>query len=179
MYIAAHKRKTNISEYLIYMFQVEDLIRSFHFNIDLIDQQIIQKFDLPYNYKRDMREWYAMLIYGLLDKDCKERGHGPFLKTIMDNMNDLHIKLLSIPEERAYHQLYQDIKTPLAELRLKAGASDKHDITVCLEGLYGLLLLRLSKKKINPETEKAFEKISKMLSYLSVRYKDIDEETEL
>ncbi len=174
MYIAAYKRKTNISEYLIYMFQVEDMIRSCYFNIALIDQYIIQKFDLPDEQKHHISDWYLMLISDLLDNGCRERGHCPYLINMMNSLNDLHNRLLVNSQELEYHQLYQEIKIPLAELRSKSGSSEKNEIEICLEGLYGLLLLRLSKKKINPETEKVFGMISKMLSYLSAKYKEID-----
>ncbi|MDD2285091.1 MAG: DUF4924 family protein, partial [Paludibacter sp.] len=44
MLIASQLKKTNISEYLLYMWQVEDLIRALQFDIDQINNTIISRF---------------------------------------------------------------------------------------------------------------------------------------
>jgi len=175
MFVAEEKRKNNIAEYLIYMFQVEDIIRGMNFDINQIEEHIIGQYKLPYSDKRDLREWYSSLIYILQENNLQKSGHCPLLKTIMHELNDLHIRILSSPEEVMYQTLFQKAKPYIQELADKAGNREKHAIEICLEGLYGLLLLRLSKKHINPETEKAFKLISKMLAYLSAKYKLINE----
>ena len=52
------------------------------------------------------------------------------------------------------------------------------DVELALNGLYGHLLLRLQKKEINPGTAAAMESFSKMLAYLSARYKQMEEEND-
>ena len=47
MLIAQEKRKTNIAEYILYMWQVEDLIRAHQFNMDLIEQNLISQYAQP------------------------------------------------------------------------------------------------------------------------------------
>lgn len=157
------------------MFQVEDLIRSLNLDMEKIDELIIQKYELSYNDKRDLREWYLSIIRHLSENGLRDRGHSPFLHNLMNEINDLHISLINNPGESNYHQLFKYARPSINELRLKSGSPDKHDIEICLEGLYGLLLLRLSRKKTNPETEKAFGTISMMLSYLSAKFKETDD----
>ena len=41
MIVAKQKRKENIAEYLLYMWQVEDLIRANQFDIDSIRRNVI------------------------------------------------------------------------------------------------------------------------------------------
>ncbi len=54
MLIAREKRKTNIAEYILYMWEIEDLIRANGFDIDKIDRNIIRRFVQPSaNQKRD------------------------------------------------------------------------------------------------------------------------------
>jgi len=175
MFISQEKKKSNIAEYLIYMFQVEDIIRSMNFNIEEIEKHVISRYQLSYNDKRDMREWYNALVNIMKDKKLQHKGHSPLLNSIMDELNDLHIRALSDPDDTMYHSLYQKAQPGITELRQKAGNTEKHEIEICLEGLYGLLLLRLTKKQINPETEKAFGMISKMLAHLSAKYKKVME----
>lgn len=174
MYIAEDKRKNNIAEYVIYMFHIEDIIRSMNFDIQLIEKYIIETCNLPYNEKRDMREWYSALINILKDNNLQKSGHNPFLKNIINELNELHIRLLSNPDEYLYNDLYIKARPGITELSAKSGHTEKHEIEICFEGLYGLMLLRLTKKEINPETEKAFGLISKMLAFLSSKYKQIN-----
>ena len=62
MIIASQKKKENIAEYLLYMWQIEDLIRAYGLDIDRIQQQIIDPYDISPEQKKAMREWYESLI---------------------------------------------------------------------------------------------------------------------
>lgn len=57
MYTASQKRKENIAEYLLYMWQIEDLIRANNLDIDKIRSSIIDLYDLPPEKKKEMEEW--------------------------------------------------------------------------------------------------------------------------
>lgn len=43
MIIASQKRKENIAEYLLYMWQIEDIIRAYKLDIDTIDEQDLSR----------------------------------------------------------------------------------------------------------------------------------------
>jgi hypothetical protein len=43
MIVANQKRKENIAEYLLYMWQVEDLIRANHFDLEAIRKQVVER----------------------------------------------------------------------------------------------------------------------------------------
>ena len=62
MIIASQKKKENIAEYLLYMWQIEDIIRAYGLDIDQIQKHIINSYDLPEEQKKSMREWYESLI---------------------------------------------------------------------------------------------------------------------
>ena len=48
MLVASQKRKENIAEYLLYMWQVEDIVRAFNLDIERIRQNIIDRVpDIP------------------------------------------------------------------------------------------------------------------------------------
>ena len=34
MFVAQHKQQENIAEYILYMFQIEDLIRAYNFDLE-------------------------------------------------------------------------------------------------------------------------------------------------
>jgi len=62
MIIASQKKKENIAEYLLYMWQIEDIIRAYGLDIDQIQKHIIDSYDLPEEQKKSMRDWYESLI---------------------------------------------------------------------------------------------------------------------
>ena len=57
MIIAQQKRKENIAEYLLYMWQVEDLIRAYNFDIDKIEANIISGYAISDDKKKEVKEW--------------------------------------------------------------------------------------------------------------------------
>ena len=175
MLIAQQKRKENVAEYILYMFQIEDMIRAAQFNITTIEQQIITGFDQPYQVKRDMREWYQSLISMMKDHGLEKKGHLPLLISLMDEMNTLHTRLLNKADEISYLELYKKAKPAIEELRVRTNEIENNDIELALNGLYGLLLLRLQKRKINPETEKAFGFISEWLAELTSRFHQLEQ----
>ena len=62
MYIASQKRKENIAEYLLYMWQIEDLIRANGLDLDKIKSNVIDKYQLSEPQIKEMTEWYESLI---------------------------------------------------------------------------------------------------------------------
>ena len=71
MYIASAKRKENIAEYLLYMWQIEDIIRANNLDIDKIKSNIIDKFDLNDDQRKELTEWYESLIDMMCDSFSK------------------------------------------------------------------------------------------------------------
>jgi hypothetical protein len=170
MLIAQEKRKTNIAEYILYMWQVEDLIRAHQFNIDLIEQNLISQYSQPQRIKNDVRDWYANLMLMMYREGIRESGHLSFLKTLLADMNDMHLRLLTSENEVRYNELYQDAFDNLQEFRRKLANQDCTDVEACMSGLYALLLLRLKRQAISRETETAMATFSKLLAMLSQRY---------
>lgn len=63
MFIASQKKKENIAEYVLYMWQIEDIIRANNLNIESITANIIDKFtSLTDKQRQDLIEWYDSLI---------------------------------------------------------------------------------------------------------------------
>ena len=70
MKIAGQLKEKNIAEYLIYMWQVEDMIRANGCDIDRVEQTIISRY--PEEERPALREWYGNLI-GMTLADQSER----------------------------------------------------------------------------------------------------------
>ena len=170
MLIAEQKRKENIAEYLIYMYQVEDLIRANQLDLDRIEQTLINQFDVPYEVKREMREWYKTLITMMKEEQKEKTGHLNILNNIVEQMDEMHQEILKQGVDTNYKTLYEKAKNHLEALRMRSGHSNENDIQVALNGLYGLLILKLKKTKITAETTQAFNSITELVAELNLRY---------
>ena len=62
MYISQQLRKKNIAEYILYMWQVEDLIRAYGCSITRLQKEYISLFNYSEEQKEDMLDWYGDLI---------------------------------------------------------------------------------------------------------------------
>ncbi len=71
MIIAKQKRKENIAEYLLYMWQVEDLIRANNFDIEVIRKTVINRYDQPEPIRAEIAVWYEELIEMMRGEDVK------------------------------------------------------------------------------------------------------------
>ncbi|MCK4922322.1 MAG: DUF4924 family protein [Bacteroidales bacterium] len=175
MIISKEKRKENIAEYLLYMFQVEDTIRAYEFDINRIESELISQYQQDYEVKREIREWYNALISMMKDGQLQKSGHIPIVATLIKDLNDLHYSLMESDSNSEYKELHSIAKSALKELKLRGGDTEMNDIQAGLNGLYGFLMLKIQQKTINPETLKAFEEIAAMFSYLSNSFKNIEE----
>ncbi len=171
MIIAREKRKTNISEYILYMFQVEDLIRACDLDIERINTEIIQKFPQPPDVLQEMRGWYQELIRQMEKEGVQNTGHLQRLNDLIGKLNDLHIRLLKDPAEAGYQKIHQQARPDIRTIQLKLRQPPANELEVCYNALYGLLLLRLQKKKVSQDTEKAMATFSKLLALLSEKFK--------
>ena len=101
MIIARQKRKENIAEYLLYMWQVEDLIRANKFDMDSINRTVIAHYDQPEEVKKEIAQWYEELIEMMRSEGVMEKGHIQLNKNVIITLTDLHLRLLKSPKEMA------------------------------------------------------------------------------
>jgi hypothetical protein len=174
MLIAREKRKTNIAEYILYMWQVEDLIRAHQFNIDLIDKNLISQYSQPARVKIEVRDWYANLMLMMYREGIREKGHLSILTTLVAELSDLHIRMINQEDQTDYQELYRKASGYMEEFRRKSGKQVASDIEITLNALYGLLLLRLKKQTISRETEIAMASFSKLLAMLSLVFLQVE-----
>jgi hypothetical protein len=91
MFIARKLKKENIVEYLLYMWQIEDLIRAFGLNIDAVEERIIKPFPVKEEAERkELYEWYESLIEMMRLENVQEKGHLQLNKNIIVELDDFH-----------------------------------------------------------------------------------------
>ncbi len=170
MYIAKKLREQNICEYLIYMWQIEDIIRAYKFDIDALKDNYLTKFNPTEQQMAELVEWYGNIIEMMRSEQVMESGHIQINKNVIINLTDLHDSLLKSDKFRFYSQAYYKALPYIVEIRNKGDRKDISEIENCFDALYGVMMLRLQKMPVNPDTEKAVKDITTMLGMLSDYY---------
>lgn len=173
MLVAQEKLKENIGEYIIYMWQVEDTLRASKFDMNLLEDRIILQFSDKERVRQEIRDWYANMIVMMHEEKLQESGHLSTLNSLVEELNDLHKKLLDTKQDAKYLELYALASPNITEIEKKLGRKPISEIDTCLTALYALLLMRLKKKEITPETLEAMKTFSNLLALLSSWYKRI------
>lgn len=178
MIIASQKHKENIAEYLLYMWQIEDIIRANGLDIDRIKTNVIDRFGLDDAQRKEMTEWYESLIDMMHREGVEKSGHLQLNKNVIIQLTDLHLALLKDPRFPEYTAEFYKTLPYIVELRAKAGDAPAGEIETCFNALYGMLMLRLQGKEITAETRDAVTQISKFLALLAKDY-NLDREDKL
>ena len=171
MLISQKLKQENIAEYLLYMWQVEDLIRANHLNIDELEANYISRFHLPTAEHAEMKEWYENLIEMMRSEGVAEKGHIQINKNILVWLTDLHLQLLKSPKYPFYSATYYKALPLIVELRRKAGDEQTGELETCFNALYGLMMLRLQGRPMSEDTSRAMSTISQFIGMLSDYYK--------
>ncbi|MDE7388840.1 MAG: DUF4924 family protein [Muribaculaceae bacterium] len=176
MIIASQKRKENIAEYLLYMWQVEDIIRANGLDMDRIRTNVISRFaDLTPEQRREMEQWYESLIDMMRREGVVEKGHLQINRNTLDSIIELHKALLSDPKFADYSAEFYRTLPYIVELRAKAGENAQGEIATCFTALYGMLLLRLQGKELSADTLAAMKQISRFIGTLAALYRKNEE----
>lgn len=178
MYTASQKRKENIAEYLLYMWQIEDLIRANGLDLDKIRTSIIDRYDLPQEKKKEMEEWYESLIDMMRREGVEKSGHLQLNKNVIIQLDDLHRQLMADPKFVDYQSAFYNTLPYIVELRARQGDNKLGEIETCFAALYGTLLMRLQGKEISKETSDAMAHITRFIALLAHYFK-LDQEDKL
>ena len=176
MFIAQELRKKNIAEYLLYMWQVEDTIRAFGCSLQRIKQEYVSRFDYSDEQKEEELDWFGNLIRMMNHVGCREQGHLQINKVTMQMLTELHSQLLASPKFPFYNTAYYKVLPFIVELRNHGANKEENEIETCFNALYGVMMLRLRRTEITPNTAHAVKEISTFIGMLSDYYKKDKEE---
>ena len=124
MFIAQELRKTNIAEYLLYMWQVEDTIRAFGCSLSRIRKEYIDRFDYTEEQKEEEADWFGNLIRMMNQEGCREQGHLQINKVVMQQLQELNAQLLSSSKFPFYNAEYYKVLPYIVELRNRERGGD-------------------------------------------------------
>lgn len=170
MFIASRLKKENICEYLLYMWQVEDIIRAFSLDIDKVNEAIIKTYPVTIEADRKtLHDWYESLIEMMRIEDVQERGHLQLNKNIIIELVDLHDLLMKSGKVPSYNAKFFYILPYVNQLRMKSEVG-LSDIELCFNFMYGVMVLRMKKIDLKPETQQTLAEVSKFMVLLAKNY---------
>src|SRR5690606_13134775 len=104
MSIAEDKKKNNISEYIIFMYQTEDLIRVYNFDMDQIKEYVISHFPVDEKEKEALVVWYKEILDQMTEENILDKGHLDQVDKIVVELAEMSRQLLK--SDHAYRQIY-------------------------------------------------------------------------
>lgn len=177
MLIAKEKKKSNIAEYILYMWQVEDMLRAFNLNMESVNANIVSRYTVEDQLKKEIFDWYDNIAEIMKREKVEQVGHIQALKNNVDELTELHFYLLYKAGDPIYRGLIMEHANSFVEYRKMSNVDDSvSDVELALQALYGVMMLRLQGKSISAETEKAITGFSKVIACLAARFKEKEEE---
>ena len=170
MYISQELRKRNIAEYLLYMWQVEDIIRAYGCSLARIRREYIDRFDYTDEQKEEMADWYGNLVRMMNSEGCRENGHLQINKIVIQQLSELSAELLASSNFPFYNSEYYKVLPFIVGLRKRGADKEENEIETCFNALYGVMMLRLQNKPVSPDTEHAIKEITTFIGMLNDYY---------
>lgn len=170
MFISKKLRQENIAEYLLYMWQTEDIIRAYDCYLPALRRNYISRFECTESERDELTDWYSDLIRMMTEEGCRESGHLQINNVVILSLIDLHHQLLGSKKFPFYTSEYYKVLPYIVELRSR-GDKDKNEIETCFDALYGVMMLRLRKQEISEGTKQALSEITTFIGMLADYYK--------
>jgi hypothetical protein len=167
MQTASKLKKTNIAEYLLYMWQIEDLIRALQFDMSLIEKNLIQS-ATPEDRKA-MYDWYESLVEMMLLENKRDQGHLQININVLDDLNEFHLLLLKSGKAPEYNGKFMYVLPMINQLRMKS-ETGLSDIELCLNFQYLFMLMKMKRTVISKETSDIQVEFAKLLVLLTKNY---------
>ena len=163
MFIAQKLRSQSISAYLIYMYQVEDLIRAYGLDADRIAAEYLPRFGYDEEQMKQAKEWYESLARMMKEEGKVETGHVQVVQNTLELLEDHHKELLADTDEQDYRAAYYKALPHIVALRTQGNNKDKKEMENCIDALYGATLLKMQGKELSSGTQAALKPISELL----------------
>lgn len=145
------QKRDNIAEYILYLWQIEDYLRAFPTQAES---------------SQELHDLSAMMH----EENILEGGHLQLAQNALHELEDLHSELITT--EATYRAAMMQLTPSLTLLKAKTDRPTMSDIEACLVLLYQVMMLRLQKRDISPETASVQKQATEVLRYLSRTYRD-------
>ncbi len=175
MIVAERKRRENIAEYILYMWQIEDIIRALELDDAKIKEYVSRGYQLDEERMDQVLLWYLTLADQMKAQGIAKVGHLRELNELMDDLQELSTNLLREPSQTLYSSVYFQTLPSIIQLRELSGSEDMGEIESCFVGIYGYLTLKAREEEVTEATEGAIKQFSTFLAMLAARFHEVEE----
>lgn len=175
MLIAEKTLKNNIAEHVIYMFQIEGLIRANNLDKDVLINSLIKPQISDESLLAKYDQWYSKLIAQMKREGLEKSGHLSEINEILMELLMLHNTLLNIINDKKYKLAFEKALPALKDFQAKSNSSNINLIEIGFNALYSKIILKLKGQEISEATDQAFNTIAELLAYLAAYYKKMKE----
>lgn len=172
MFIAQKLRKKNIVAYVLYLFQVEDVVRAYNLDLDRITKEYLPRFDFDDEQLEVVTEWYEGLIEMMNMEMCQKVGHVQVVTNTIVLMEECHQELLEDADKPFYSTAYYKALPFITELRNKGMGEEGGEVQNCLDAIYGTTLLKMQGKQVSAETAAAIQPITHLMELLAENFEN-------
>ena len=167
------KKKENMAEYIIHMYQTEDLVLNYNFNLNEIHEYVIKHMSKDEAVLKELLLWYADIIDQMQSENIvNSKKRLSSTQGYVSELTKLHHTLLKADDN--YTITYNKANGDIDQYITLSENTITNPIQICLNGIYGMLLLKLNGKKVTPDQQETLAGFGAVLAYLSNEYKEVD-----
>ena len=174
MDIAQAKRRENIAEYILYLWQLEDLLRALKFSPEAIWSQLVAPRGNDEEHKQLCFLWYMDIVDLLRREGKEEKGHLAHTLHLIADLHDLHLQLLKLPAGEHYRRTFARLEPSLPALRVLAGGENVGDTELCFRALYAAMLYRIKGQGTRSAVTATIELVSPVIAELADMYRKVE-----
>ena len=176
MDIAQATRKENIAEYILYLWQLEDLLRALQFSPEAIYSQLVAPREVDEEQKHIYLLWYMDIVNLLRKEDKEESGHLEHTLHLIADMHNLHLQLMHNPIGEHYRSTFARLLPQLPQLRTMIKKEEISDTEICFRALYAAMLYRIKGDAKRAEAIKdTIELVSPVVAELADMYRKVEQ----
>ncbi len=167
-------RKQNIAEYILYLWQLEDMFRALQFSPEAIYSQFVApRTSLDEQSRSVLLTWYMELVDLLQREGKEEKGHLDHTLHLIADLHNMHLQLMELPVGARYRTLYARLDEVLPDLRALFG-SEISDTLLAFRALYAAMLYRIKGEGAKGAVTDTIEFISPVIAELASIYSKVE-----
>ncbi len=167
---AQRLRGENVAEYILYLWQIEDLLRALQFSPEAIYSQFVApRKELSAEAQQVLLSWYVELGELLQKEGKEERGHLDHTLHLISDLHNLHLILQKNDVGARYRVLYTSLEEVLPDLRALITDEQNRtmsDTELCFRALYAAMLYRIKGEGGKSAVSDTLEYISPVIAEL-------------
>ncbi len=173
MDIAQAKRRENVAEYILYLWQIEDLLRALQFSPEAVYSQLVAPRNLNEEQRMVYLQWYMELADLLRQEGKEDQGHLDHTLHLIADLHNLHLQLQQLPAGARYRAAWARLAPELPRLRAVLG-KQASDTELCFRALYAAMLYRIKGEGDKPVVGEVVEFVSPVVAELAILYGKVE-----